>query len=108
MYSGESKVIPSGLTKIEHPVYKQFMLHINKINGTAMTPADLLGIGAKILGHVYASAPIEIRAGSASGSYTMARSSLTIKTDVYNPGVNPIRMVNEILLSQRLTVLYCD
>ena len=94
VYSGESKVIPSGLTKIEHPVYKQFMLHINKINGTAMTPADLLGIGAKILGHVYASAPIEIRAGSASGSYTMARSSLTIKTDVYNPGVNPIRLLD--------------
>lgn len=81
VYSGESKAIPSGLTKIEHPVYKQFMLHINKINGTAMTPTDLLATGAKILGHISGSVLTDIRPESASGEYVMVNSSLIAETD---------------------------
>lgn len=81
VYSGESKAIPSGLTKIEHPVYKQFMLHINKINGTAMTPTDLLATGAKILGHISGSVLTDIRPESASGQYVMVNSSFIAETD---------------------------
>ena len=81
VYSGESKVIPSGLTKIEHPVYKQFMLHINKINGTAMTPTDLLATGAKILGHISGSVLTDIRPESVSGDYVMVNSSFIAETD---------------------------
>lgn len=80
VYSGESKVIPSGLTKIEHPVYKRFMLHITKIDGTAMTPANLLATGAKILGHINSSANVDIRPESASGSYVMNNSYLIVNT----------------------------
>lgn len=80
VYSGESKVIPSGLTKIEHPVYNQFMLHINKIDGTAMTPANLLATGAKILGHISSSSLIDLRPESASGSYVMDNSSFIISS----------------------------
>lgn len=81
VYSGESKVIPSGLTKIEHPVYKRFMLHITKVNGTAMTPTDLLATGAKILGHISGSVLTDIRLESASGEYVMVNSSLIAETD---------------------------
>lgn len=81
VYSGESKVIPSGLTKIEHPVYNQFMLHINKINGTAMTPANLLATGAKILGHISGSVLTDIRPESVSGDYVMVNSSFIAETD---------------------------
>ena len=86
VYSGESKVIPSGLTKIEHPVYKRFMLHITKINGTAMTPTNLLATGAKILGHISGSVLTDIRPESASGSYVMDKSSLLLTSD--NFGLN--------------------
>ena len=81
VYSGESKVIPSGLTKIEHPVYKRFMLHITKVNGTAMTPTDLLATGAKILGHISGSVLTDIRPESASGQYVMVNSSFIAETD---------------------------
>lgn len=79
VYSGESKVIPSGLTKIEHPVYKRFMLHIAKANGTAMTPTDLLATGAKILGHI-GSLLMDLRPESASGQYVMNNSYLIVNT----------------------------
>ena len=91
VYSGESEILPSGLNKINHPIYKQFMLHVNKIDGTAMTPADLLATGTKILGYTFGSAPIEIRAGSASGMYAMNKSSLTIKASTYNQSGTKIR-----------------
>jgi hypothetical protein len=90
VYSGESKAIPSGLTKIEHPVYKQFMLHINKINGTAMTPTDLLATGAKILGHISGSVLTDIRPESASGEYVMVNSSFIAETD--NFGLNAAQL----------------
>lgn len=83
VYSGESVVLPSGLSSISHPVYKQFMLHVNKINGTAMTPADLLATGAKILGHI-GSPLIDIRPESVSGSYVMDNSGFVVNTDNFS------------------------
>lgn len=93
VYSGESKVIPSGLTKIEHPVYKNFMLHITKINGTAMTPANLLATGAKILGHINSSANVDIRPESASGSYVMDKSSFLLNTDNFGLNTTQLRFL---------------
>lgn len=93
VYSGESKAIPSGLTKIEHPVYKQFMLHINKINGTAMTPTDLLATGAKILGHISGSVLTDIRPESASGEYVMVNSSFIAETDNFGLNATQLRFL---------------
>lgn len=93
VYSGESKVIPSGLTKIEHPVYNQFMLHINKINGTAMTPTDLLATGAKILGHISGSVLTDIRPESVSGDYVMVNSSLIAETDNFGLNATQLRFL---------------
>lgn len=93
VYSGESKVIPSGLTKIEHPVYKRFMLHITKIDGTAMTPADLLATGAKILGHISGSLLIDIRPESASGQYVMDKSSLLLTSDNFGLNTTQLRFL---------------
>lgn len=93
VYSGESKAIPSGLTKIEHPVYKQFMLHINKINGTAMTPTNLLATGAKILGHISGSVLTDIRPESASGEYVMVNSSFIAETDNFGLNATQLRFL---------------
>lgn len=93
VYSGESKVIPSGLTKIEHPVYKGFMLHITKINGTAMTPTDLLATGAKILGHISGSVLTDIRPESASGDYVMVNSSFIAETDNFRLNATQLRFL---------------
>ena len=93
VYSGESKAIPSGLTKIEHPVYKQFMLHINKINGTAMTPTNLLATGAKILGHISGSVLTDIRPESVSGDYVMVNSSLIAETDNFGLNATQLRFL---------------
>lgn len=93
VYSGESKVIPLGLTKIEHPVYKRFMLYITKINGTAMTPANLLATGAKILGHINSSASVDIRPESASGSYVMDKSSFLLNTDNFGLATTQLRFL---------------
>lgn len=93
VYSGESKVISSGLTKIEHPVYKRFMLHITKINGTAMTPADLLGTGAKILGHISGSLLQDLRPESVSGEYAMVNSSFIAETDNFGLNTTQLRFL---------------
>ena len=93
VYSGESKVIPSGLTKIEHPVYKGFMLHITKVNGTAMTPTDLLATGAKILGHISGSVLTDIRPESVSGDYMMVNSSLIVETDNFGLNTTQLRFL---------------
>lgn len=93
VYSGESKVIPSGLTKIEHPVYKRFMLHITKVNGTAMTPTDLLATGAKILGHINSSPLMDIRPESASGEYAMVNSSFIAETDNFGLNTTQLRFL---------------
>nr|DAH57071.1 MAG TPA: Putative transferase, nesg, ydcK, Structural Genomics.38A [Caudoviricetes sp.] len=70
-YSGESTPFAAGLHKLNHPVYKVARMHIAKVNGTAMTPADLLATGAKILGHVSGSVQSYLNAISASGNYVM-------------------------------------
>lgn len=93
VYSGESKVIPSGLTKIEHPVYKRFMLHIANIDGTAVTPASLSATGAKILGHINGSANVDIRPESASGSYVMDNSSFIMNTDNFGLATTQLRFL---------------
>lgn len=90
VYSGESKVIPAGLTKIEHPVYKRFMIQIAKVDGMAMTPANLLATGAKILGHINGSLLQDLHPRSASGQYVMVNSSLISETD--NFGLNTIQL----------------
>lgn len=93
VYAGESKVIPSGLTKIEHPVYKRFMLHIGKIDGTAMTPTDLLATGAKILGHISGSVNVDIRPESVSGQYVMNNSYFIVNTSNFGLAAAPKRIL---------------
>lgn len=80
-YSGESISFTAGLHKLSHPVYKVARMHIAKVNGSAMTPTDLLAIGAKILGHINGSTTIDIRPESASGRYVMDNSSFIMNTD---------------------------
>ena len=93
VYSGESKEIPSGLTKVEHPVYKQFMLHITKVNGTAMTPTDLMATGAKILGHISGNLLQDLRPESASGQYVMDKSSFLMNTDNFGLNTTQLRFL---------------
>lgn len=85
-YSGESIVFTEGLHKLSHPVYKVARMHIAKVNGTAMTPTDLLATGAKILGHISGSVLTDIRPESVSGEYAMVNSSFIAETD--NFGLN--------------------
>lgn len=80
-YSGESTAVAAGLAKLNHSVYKLAMVSIAKNDGTAMTPANLLATGAKILGHISGSLLMDLRPESASGQYVMDRSSLLMNTD---------------------------
>lgn len=80
-YSGESTAVAAGLAKLDHSVYKLAMVSIAKNDGTAMTPANLLATGAKILGHISGSLLMDLRPESASGQYVMDRSSLLMNTD---------------------------
>lgn len=92
-YSGESFVVPQNLMKLEHPTYRLAMVHIAKANGTAMTPADLLATGAKILGHINGSANVDIRPESASGSYVMVNSSFIAETDNFGLNTTQLRFL---------------
>ncbi|WAX09425.1 hypothetical protein BT566P1_00042 [Bacteroides phage BT566P1] len=87
-YSGESFVVPQNLIKLEHPTYKMAMIHIAKADGTAMTPADLLATGAKILGHINGSLLQDFRPESASGQYVMDKSSFIIGSRNFGLNVN--------------------
>ena len=80
-YSGESFAASQALTKLEHPTYKLAMVHITRVNGTAMTPTDLLATGAKILGHISDSLLQDFRPESASGQYVMDKSSFIMNTN---------------------------
>lgn len=80
-YSGESTAIQAGLIKLNHSVYRLAMVSIVKADGTAMTPANLLATGAKILGHISSSSLIDLRPESASGQYVMDKSSFLMNTD---------------------------
>jgi hypothetical protein len=89
-YSGESFAVPQALMKLEHPIYRLAMVHITKVNGTAMTPTDLLATGAKILGHISKSVLTDLRPESASGQYVMDKSSFLMNTD--NFGLNTTQL----------------
>lgn len=91
VYSGESKAIPSGLTKIEHPVYKRFMLYIAR--GNALTPAELGESGAKILGHISGSLLQDLHPESASGQYVMVNSSFIAETDNFGLNTTQLRFL---------------
>lgn len=92
-YSGESTAVAAGLTKLDHSVYKVAMVVIVKNDGTAMTPADLLATGAKILGHISGSVNIDIRPESASGGYVINNSSFVITTDNFGLATTQLRFV---------------
>ena len=89
-YSGESFATSQVLTKLEHPTYKVAMIHVTRVNGTAMTPTGLLATGAKILGHISSSVLTDIRPESVSGQYVMVNSSFLMNTD--NFGLNTIQL----------------
>lgn len=82
-YSGRHTEYAPGLHTISDTVYGIARLHFWKGDGTAMTPADLLATGAKILGHI-SSVTIDIRPESASGQYVMDKSSLIMNTDNFS------------------------
>lgn len=79
-YSGESTAVAAGLTKLDHLVYKLAVVVVVKGDGTAMTPANLLATGAKILGHISGSLLQDLRPESASGQYVMNNSHLIVNT----------------------------
>ncbi|WAX09028.1 hypothetical protein BT61P2_00005 [Bacteroides phage BT61P2] len=80
VYSGRYTEYRSGLHMISDMVYGIACLHFWEINGNALTPADLLATGAKILGHISGSVNVDIRPESASGSYVMNNSHLIVNT----------------------------
>ena len=92
-YSGESISFAAGLHKLSHPVYKVARMHIAKVNGTAMTPTDLLATGAKITGHINRSTTIDIRPESASGQYVMDNSSFIMNTDNFGLNTTQLRFL---------------
>ncbi|WAX09969.1 hypothetical protein BT709P1_00001 [Bacteroides phage BT709P1] len=67
------------------------MLHIRKLDGTAMTPANLLDTGAKILGHISGSVNVDIRPESASGQYVMDNSALIRNTRNFGLATTQLR-----------------
>lgn len=81
-YSGEMEELSAGLRKLEHHTYKVCMVNIARTS--ALTPADLLATGAKILGHISRSVVIDIRPESASGEYVMDKSSFIMNTDNFS------------------------
>lgn len=92
-YSGESTAFAAGLHKLSHPVYKVARMHIAKVNGTAMTPTDLLATGAKILGHISGSVLTDIRPESVSGDYMMVNSSFIAETDNFGLNATQLRFL---------------
>lgn len=92
-YSGESISFAAGLHKLSHPVYKVARMHIAKVNGTAMTPTDLLATGAKILGHISGSVLTDIRPESVSGDYVMVNSSFIAETDNFGLNTTQLRFL---------------
>lgn len=92
-YSGESTAVAAGLTKLDHLVYKLAVVVVVKGDGTAMTPANLLATGAKILGHISDSVNVDIRPESASGSYVMDKSSFLMNTDNFRLTTTQLRFL---------------
>lgn len=92
-YSGESTAVQAGLIKLNHSVYRLAMVSIVKADGTAMTPANLLATGAKILGHISDSVNVDIRPESASGSYVMDKSSFLMNTGNFRLNTTQLRFL---------------
>lgn len=92
-YSGESTAIQAGLIKLNHSVYRLAMVSIVKADGTAMTPANLLATGAKILGHINGSLLMDLRPESASGQYAMVNSSFIAETDNFGLNATQLRFL---------------
>lgn len=92
-YSGESTAIRAGLIKLNHSVYRLAMVSIVKADGTAMTPANLLATGAKILGHIGGNLLQDLRPESASGQYVMGKSSFLMNTDNFGLAATQRRLL---------------
>lgn len=92
-YSGIYTEYAPGLHTISDPVYGIARLHFWRNDGAAMTPANLLATGAKILGHINSSANVDIRPESASGSYVMANSSFIAETDNFGLNTTQLRFL---------------
>ena len=92
-YSGESTAIQAGLIKLNHSVYKLARVTIAKADGTAMTPANLLATGAKILGHIGGNLLLDFRPESASGDYVMVNSSFIAETDNFGLTTTQLRFL---------------
>ena len=92
-YSGRYTEYTPGLHTISDPVYGIARLHFWKNNGTAMTPANLLATGAKILGHISGSVNVDIRPESASGQYVMDKSSFLMNTDNFGLNTTQLRFL---------------
>lgn len=92
-YSGRYTGYAPGLHTISDPVYGIACLHFWKNDGTAMTPANLLATGAKILGHISQSANADIRPESVSGEYAMVNSSLVAETDNFGLNTTQLRFL---------------
>jgi hypothetical protein len=92
-YSGRYTEYAPGLHTVSDPVYGIARLHFWKDNGEAMTPANLLATGAKILGHINQSANVDIRPESASGSYVMDKSSFLLNTDNFGLNTTQLRFL---------------
>ena len=92
-YSGRYTEYTSGLHTISDPVYGIARLHFWTANGEAMTPANLLATGAKILGHISGSLLQDFRPESASGSYEMVNSSFIAETDNFGLNTTQLRFL---------------
>lgn len=92
-YSGRYTEYAPGLHTISDPVYGIARLHFWRDDGKAMTPADLLATGAKILGHINQSANVDIRPESVSGEYAMVNSSFIAETDNFGLNTTQLRFL---------------
>lgn len=92
-YSGRYTEYAPGLHTISDPVYGIARLHFWRDDGAAMTPANLLATGAKILGHISSSVNVDIRPESASGSYVMDKSSFLMNTDNFGLNTTQLRFL---------------
>lgn len=92
-YSGRYTEYAPGLHTISDPVYGIARLHFWRGDGAAMTPANLLATGAKILGHISQSANADIRPESVSGEYAMVNSSLVAETDNFGLNTTQLRFL---------------
>lgn len=91
VYSGESEILQPGLKKVSHPTYKVGLVVFSSTS--AMTPADLLATGAKILGHINGSLIQDLRPESASGSYVMDKSSFIISSRNFGLATSQLRFL---------------